>query len=90
MQNGDLSGLLLNKDGTWNQEAATKIAYMVYGEDEIKRRDQSFKDSQENLSNIVDRGATQPNVKGKEGAPLSSDVEGALKMFDGLVTQKHY
>ena len=90
MKGGDLSNILLNKDGTWKTNAASKIAYMLYGEDEIKRRETTLSESQNNLNNIVDRGSNQPNVKGKTAAPLSSEVEGALKMFDGLVSKRTY
>lgn len=92
LKSGDIDSLFFNNDSTYKADAAEKIAFMLYGKDELLRvRNSTAKKSKsETLEEVVSRGADKPNVSGNQNAVKTNSQTDVSKMFEGLVDKRHY
>ena len=92
LKSGDIDSLFFNNDSTYKADAAEKIAFMLYGKDELLRvRNLTAKKSKsETLEEVVSRGADKPNVSGNQNAVKTNSQTDVSKMFEGLIDKRHY
>tara|TARA_R110002020_G_scaffold220785_1_gene428730 strand:+ start:10118 stop:11290 length:1173 start_codon:yes stop_codon:yes gene_type:complete len=81
MISGDLTSLFFNKDGSYTDDAAEKVALMLYGRDEIIKANNRTKKSQEVLKTSVAKGSEKPSVKTTQSqqTQVPEEVTGIFK-----------
>jgi len=81
MSSGDLSALFFGKDGAYTDDAATKIALMLFGKDEIVKANGRSKKSQDALKKSVKKGSNKPSVTNTQSQQeqVSPEVTGIFK-----------
>lgn len=81
MISGDLTSLFFNKDGSYTDDAAEKIALLLYGRDEIIKANNRTKKSQEVLRSSVAKGSEKPSVKTTQSqqTQVPEEVTGIFK-----------
>jgi len=84
MVGGTVGDLLFNKDGTYKSDAAKKIAFILYGDNEIKKREAKAKVSATNdsLQDVISRGSDKPRFgKGQMAVPSNEQADFITRTF---------
>jgi hypothetical protein len=92
LKGGDINSLFFNNDSTYQSDAAEKLAFLMFGKEELLRiKNVSAKQSKsETLENVVSRGADKPMTQGNQNAVKTGDNKDVSKMFEGLIEKRHY
>lgn len=89
MVGGEVTALFFNKDGSYTDNAATKVALVLFGESEIGKAEDRLTKSQEALKDTVSKGSDSPKVK--TGQSQQTHVpEQITKMFADVFEKRYY
>ena len=86
---GAINDVFFNKDGTYKVDAAKKIAYVLFGDNEIVRKESKAraKAQTEALQDVISRGADRPRIsKNQTVTPVPEAVEYIQKNYSKKYT----
>lgn len=91
LKDGNLGDLFYTETGSYRDDAATRLAFLLYGKEELSRVMQSStrKGKEDALKEVVTRGSDRPNVN-KNQATMDRGADELLKSFEGLFDKKYY
>ena len=91
LNSGELNSLFYTESGAYREDAAERLAFLMFGKDELSRvaGQASKKGKSDALKDVVSRGADTPRVSGAQGAK-DVKVEEIVKMMDGLIKKPTY
>lgn len=91
LNSGELNGLFYTESGAYREDAAERLAFLMFGKDELSRvsSQASKKGKSDALKDVVSRGADTPRV-GRAQVANNVQVEEVVKMMDGLMKKPTY
>lgn len=89
LNSGDTNSLIFNRDGTYKEDAAERVAFMLYGKREIGNLKQLMGASQKQLEDSVTRKSDTPRIHGNQDATITPDKKAAEKL-QRLVPKTYY
>jgi len=89
LNSGDTSSLIQNKDGTYKEDAAERVAYMLFGKREISNLKQLMGASQQQLQDTVTRKSDTPRIHGNQDSTITPEKK-AAENLQRLVPKTYY
>ena len=89
MTGDGLSGLFFKKDGSYTDDAATKIALVLFGQEEIGKVEKRLSKSQEALKDTVSKGADKPSIRQSQSQQVAMPKE-VESIFADVIEKRYY